>query len=241
MAKRFTDSAKWDKVWFRKLKPIHKCLWIYICDRCDHAGIWEVDLETASYFIGEELVIAEILTSFEKQFIELNSGSRWLIKDFLIFQYGQFDESNKMFKPIQSSLTKNGVSMGDIWGINPLKVKDKVMVKVKETIKPTIEEVTTYFKEKGTKIDPISFHAYYEARNWVGIKKWKACLTTWEQRHKASVTSSGSIAVSVGKRPAELIVVEMRILKWDDLRLKNHLLEQGYTEKECDEALGKKY
>lgn len=186
MAKRFTDSAKWDKVWFRKLKPVHKCLWIYICDRCDHAGIWEVDLETASYFIGEKLTIEEILVAFEKQFIELNSGSKWLIKDFLIFQYGNFDESNKMFKPIQSSLNKNGVSMEDIWGINPLKVKDKVMVKVKEVVKPTIEEISAYCIERKNSVDPEKFFAYYEANGWRQssgnpIKKWQMAVITWEK------------------------------------------------------------
>lgn len=52
---------------------------------------------------------------------------------------------------------------------------------------PTLEEVRTYFAEKGTSIDPEAFYAHYEANGWVQakgkpIRNWKACLTTWEKR-----------------------------------------------------------
>jgi hypothetical protein len=132
MAKRLTDTAKWDKVWFRKLSSTNKNFWIYICDKCDHTGIWEVDFETAAHYIGATLNEKEIKEVFKKQFIELNNGSRWLIKDFIIFQYGNLNEQNKMFFPIKNNLQRYGVSMGDIWGINPLKVKVKVKDKVKD-------------------------------------------------------------------------------------------------------------
>ena len=202
MPKRFTDSNKWDKIWFRKLKPVHKCLWFYICDRCDHAGIWEVDLETASYFIGEPLILKDIENAFEKQYLKLNGGIRWLLKDFLVFQYGQYDETNKMFKPIQSSLNKYGVSMGDIWGINPLKVQvqDKVKVKDKEGIikggftSPTHNEVLAYQQEINGRVAPERFLDFYESKGWmVGrnkMKNWKAAYRRasreWEQKQNTS-------------------------------------------------------
>jgi len=132
MSKRLTDIGKWDKIWFRKLKPVYKCFWNYVCDRCDFSGIWEVDFETANHFIGENLNISEIKDLFKKQYIELNGGSRWLIKDFIAFQYGSFNEQNKMFNPIKNNLSKYGVSMGDIWGIYPGKDKVTVTVKVKD-------------------------------------------------------------------------------------------------------------
>ena len=47
MAKRFTDTDKWKKKWFRELKPISKCFWSYLLDNCNHAGIWEVDISLA--------------------------------------------------------------------------------------------------------------------------------------------------------------------------------------------------
>ena len=135
MAKRLTDCDKWTKVWFRKLQPVYKCFWVYICDRCDHVGIWEVDFEMASLYIGADLDIDTIKTVFNKQYIELNGGSKWLIKDFLFFQYGPMNKDNKMFNTIEASLLRNGLKMGDIWGIHPLMVSVKVKVKVKDTVK----------------------------------------------------------------------------------------------------------
>ena len=43
MSKRFTETAKWDDAWFRDLSGAHKLVFLYIIDRCDNAGFWEVD------------------------------------------------------------------------------------------------------------------------------------------------------------------------------------------------------
>lgn len=59
MAKRFTDSGKWKKQFIKGLSPKMKLLWFYILDDCDHAGIWEVDLEVASLRIGENITYNE--------------------------------------------------------------------------------------------------------------------------------------------------------------------------------------
>ena len=46
---RFTDEKKWSDKWFRSLPPIHKLVWLYICDNCDIAGFYEVDIESISF------------------------------------------------------------------------------------------------------------------------------------------------------------------------------------------------
>lgn len=48
MTSRFTQTEKWEDPWYRKLKPNEKLLFNYICDKCDIAGFWEVDLEFAA-------------------------------------------------------------------------------------------------------------------------------------------------------------------------------------------------
>ena len=53
MAKRFTDTGKWDKSWFRKLGSKLRDIRQYVLDRCDHAGLIEIDLETFEHFIGD--------------------------------------------------------------------------------------------------------------------------------------------------------------------------------------------
>lgn len=52
MTIRFTQTAKWEDSWFRKLKLQEKVLFLYICDKCNSAGFWEIDLELASIFTG---------------------------------------------------------------------------------------------------------------------------------------------------------------------------------------------
>lgn len=81
-----TDTNLWDKIWFRKLKPQYKCFWFYIKDRCNHAGIWEVDLETAEYFIGSKLDPEDVLKIFESHILKINC-SKWYLIDFIKFQY----------------------------------------------------------------------------------------------------------------------------------------------------------
>lgn len=41
--KRFTETNKWDDPWFRGLTGVQKLMFLYIIDRCNNAGFWEVD------------------------------------------------------------------------------------------------------------------------------------------------------------------------------------------------------
>ncbi len=109
MAKRFTDSEKWKKPWFRKLKPLYKAFWEYLRDNCDHAGIWQVDFELAAYCIGEDVDQAEAMQLFEKQFIPFAGGKRWLIIDFVEYQYGGLVANNNAHISVINILKKNGV------------------------------------------------------------------------------------------------------------------------------------
>ena len=67
-------------------------------------------------------------------------------------------------------------------------VNEKENIKRKNFIKPTIEEIETYCKERNNGINANAFYDFYESKNWyVGKNKmrdWKACVRTWEQREK---------------------------------------------------------
>ena len=82
---------------------------------------------------------------------------------------------------IQQSLTNN-INKDNIKdNINNISIKEE---KTKRFVRPTLEQVKEYFREKNTTIDAEEFLAYYEARNWKDIKDWKRCLTTWELNEK---------------------------------------------------------
>ena len=62
--------------------------------------------------------------------------------------------------------------------------------KPRRFVKPTVEEIAEYCKERQNKINPQSFFEWNESKGWrVGnspMKDWKAAIRTWEQRDKAN-------------------------------------------------------
>lgn len=58
-------------------------------------------------------------------------------------------------------------------------------VNVKRFVKPSINEIAAYCKERGNDIDAAAFFDYYESKGWkVGgnpMKDWKAAVRNWER------------------------------------------------------------
>ena len=198
MAKRFTDTDKWKKVWFRELKPVHKCFWEYIRDNCNNAGIWEVDFKLASFQIGAKINQSEIEQAFEKQFIKVNSN-KWFLTDFIEWQYNcpisELNPKNNAHLSALRILNKFDIE-GLIEGLvraqhAPMdKDKNKDKVKNKERgkgfIKPTKAELDAYCKKMNYGVNTERFLAHYTSNGWkVGknpMKSWESALTNWQLR-----------------------------------------------------------
>ncbi|MFA5135562.1 MAG: hypothetical protein WC505_07300 [Patescibacteria group bacterium] len=110
--KRFTETAKWNSSWFRKLSPEFKCFWQYICDTCDAAGVWDVDIALAEFVIGCHLDGA--LDAFnsspaEQRIFVFDGGTKWLITKFIRFQYGSLSNDCKPHKKVIKLIEKHGV------------------------------------------------------------------------------------------------------------------------------------
>ena len=62
---------------------------------------------------------------------------------------------------------------------------DKEVKPKKRFVKPTLEEVQAYCKERNNKVDAQRWFDYYSSNGWkVGknpMKDWKACVRTWER------------------------------------------------------------
>ena len=86
MAKRFTDSLKWDDPWFMDLEPTHKLFWIYLLDNCDHAGVWEVNHKLLTFKTGINFDLSEIIDSFTDR-IHVINPKYWFVLKFIDFQY----------------------------------------------------------------------------------------------------------------------------------------------------------
>lgn len=121
MAKRFTDTEKWKKPFIRTLEAAYKLLWFYILDDCNHAGIWEVDMEVASLRIGEEINEKKAIEKFGDR-VQIISKTKWFLPDFIFFQYGELNDKNRLHMSVIQILNK--------YKIKPLRsplegVKDK--------------------------------------------------------------------------------------------------------------------
>ena len=137
MAKRFTDTAKWRKPFLRSMPAAYKLFWLYICDDCDHAGIWQVDMEVAKIYIGEELDYTKAIEIFAGRVIPFDENTKWFIPSFIEFQYpGELNEKNKVHNSVLSTLKKygliQGANKGLVWGLEAPKDKDKEKDKEKD-------------------------------------------------------------------------------------------------------------
>ena len=130
--KRFCDTDLNRQPWFRKLKPKMKCAVRFLFDECDKAGVWIIDMETLSYFVGEEVTLAELfekINSDKTDRIEKFGKDKIFIPGFIPFQYGDLSENCKPHRPIISLLKKYGlyerVLKGYLKGIDTLEEKEK--------------------------------------------------------------------------------------------------------------------
>jgi len=98
MAKRFTDTDKWRKQWFRELGSRLRDLRQFILDNCDHAGIIEMDVSTFQHFTGHRVSVDDIDAAFRGK-ITVDDG-KIFVHDFIEFQYGctfpQLNPQNKV-------------------------------------------------------------------------------------------------------------------------------------------------
>lgn len=105
--KRFTETTKWDDPWFRKLSPTAKCLWTYLCERCDAAGVIDLDMELASFLIGTKIK-TEHIGELGSRIVQLDNGKWWITK-FIQFQYGSLSEDCRGHAQAIKAYRENGL------------------------------------------------------------------------------------------------------------------------------------
>jgi hypothetical protein len=209
MAKRMTDTDKWKKRFVRELTPQHKLLWFYILDDCNHAGIWEVDIDVASIRVGFDLSQDDLPSLFGDKVISFDNGDKWFIPDFIEYQYGELNQNSNVHKSVINLLNKynlEGYLKGSQRVESTLKDKDTDIVIVKEKVKakrfakPTIEDIKEYCIERNNFVDAEKFFDYYSSNGWkVGknpMKDWKASVRTWE-KNSTSEQSKGKVQQSL--------------------------------------------
>lgn len=147
MAKRFTDTEKWKKPWFRALPIEAKAAWFYLLDDCDNKGLWPASFDRMSFDLKIEITEDLFLSWFKEKVIKIDED-KFLILSFIEFQYGSIEDlnpSNNAHKPI-ISLLKDLEKKGLIRGSGGAQDKDKD--KDKEESKKSVFNATANFQER---------------------------------------------------------------------------------------------
>ena len=120
--KRFTDSDKWQDPWFRKLHPDAKLLWFFLCDKCDHAGVWEIDEDSFQFHSGTTCRIDSLWDAFGDRVQTLGENKVYLPKFILYQQGGLLSEAKAPHRGILKLMEKHGLEI-DENGITEPRVK----------------------------------------------------------------------------------------------------------------------
>lgn len=134
MEKRFRSTDLTNKPWYRKLNPVFKCVFTYLLDACDKAGIWTVDVDAIEFFIGAQVDFNAFMDAINADRelndlrIEWYPGNKkvW-ITGFTHFQYGELSSASKPHEKIIDLLNSYGLLHRV-----PVRVSDRVQCTLQE-------------------------------------------------------------------------------------------------------------
>lgn len=155
MSKRFTETTKWCDPWFRNLTPRQKCLWLWLCDNCDCAGVVpEIDWGLVSFQIGEPCSNADLAAFIDR--IEPCGSGFWLRK-FVAFQWGYIDEQNPSMpqRGVLKALQRVSIPLP-----KAMESLSKALPKGFQTLKDKDKDKESKIKPKA---DPLPLEAVYLA------------------------------------------------------------------------------
>tara|TARA_Y100001951_G_C11279539_1_gene264370 strand:+ start:199 stop:999 length:801 start_codon:yes stop_codon:yes gene_type:complete len=217
MAKRYTESEKWKSRWFQELHPKMKLFWLYILDQCDHAGIWDVNVELASFQLGGKVTEKELLEVFADKIEVIDDGSRWFIPKFIVYQYGELSESNRVHSSVRRKLEKyNCIKplarplLGSLAKENDVKEKDKdkdslsiIKKRLIKRLESFTDDVYTH-SDKHSKNTLKAFVDYWTETNKSKTKMRFEMEKTWDTGKRLGRWSSNNKdEIESGPKPEE--------------------------------------
>lgn len=130
MAKRFTSTELWNEDWFCVMPLDYKLFWYYMLSKCDHAGIYKVNIKLFNNINRVEINSKTVIELFNegKQRIRILNEQNWFIEDFFYYQYGSsLNIKNRVHKSVYDIYKKYDINLSSIRGLieDTQGVKDK--------------------------------------------------------------------------------------------------------------------
>ena len=190
-----------------------KLFWFYLLDNCDHAGIWEVDIELASFQMGVKLDEASILKVFNRKIIPFKTD-KWFVPKFIVYQYGELNENNRVHNSVINILNKYGLYKGRVSPLQGVKDKDKDKDKVKDKDKKSkkvqlkeieieLVELQKLFPNKDVKAEFEKWTDYMLSRGKT-YKNYSAAFRNWLRNEQFDKTERKTFSDKFKKTPTGL-------------------------------------
>lgn len=85
MAKRYTDTNKWNDDWYISLGNDYRIIWQWLLDNCDHAGVCKPSIGMINMLCKTNISEDELLNKMDGRVLKFDGF--WFIPKFLKFQY----------------------------------------------------------------------------------------------------------------------------------------------------------
>jgi hypothetical protein len=85
MAKRFTDTEKWDDEWFLSLENDSRIVWQFLLDKCSIGGCWKKNFKMLNFCCHVQWDEKMFVKVFNGRLVDM--GSYFFIPKFIKFQY----------------------------------------------------------------------------------------------------------------------------------------------------------
>ena len=205
MAKSMYDTGIFQQSWYMNLSPRDKALWWQLYGTKDIAGVVELNLKLIAAMFGDEVTRKEVFTKFGNRIQAVpNHPDKAIFVGYIGWSNPRgLSRVSSSQRGILSRLEELGLSLD---ALNKMSKRNPV-VEVEDDdgddeelpldeptaskkrrasfVKPTLEEVEAYCKERGNSVDPQKWYDYYESNGWlVGrnkMKDWQAAVRTWER------------------------------------------------------------
>ena len=135
MAKRLTDTEKWNDDWYISLSNDYRIVWQWLLDNCNHAGICKRSIRLLNLMCNTSISEEDLIKIMEGRIIIKENN--WFIPKFLKFQYTSLHSNRPVIISVVKELEKNGLFLmiPESFGNDYLIIKDKSKDKDKDIVK----------------------------------------------------------------------------------------------------------
>ena len=135
MAKRFTDTEKWNDDWYISLSNDYRIIWQWLIDNCNHAGICKRSIRLLNLMCNTNISEDDLIKNMEGRVIKSNNN--WFIPKFLKFQYANLNSERNVIKSVVKELEKHNLlsMIPESFGNDYRIIKDKDKDKDKDIVK----------------------------------------------------------------------------------------------------------